>query len=964
MENSGTKIIEIVKGNEYRILVDDIYDKSKFFYSVYQKSAELINEICRTNHQTENKNEDLFVYPNNIIMFCAERGGGKSSAMVTFARALKDLHNPKAKEKVAEFTSHANQWSDVQSECVFSVLDVIDPTLIGEKEMFMRIILSRMFSTLREYWKNKNLNMSPQAGYYRNQNKNEVDLVNKFKKCYRLLDAVYQREGKFNCEDDLEELTDLGDSSNLKEEFKNLVEAYLNELIVENNSEAAKKFLVLQIDDTDLNTKMAYNIIEDIRKYCIIPNVVILMAVNIEQMSNVIEQHFVSDFKTLLDTEKGSAEKMGLFSFLDCQNMTEKYINKVMPEGHQIHLPRIDDFIRNNPFGLTVKYVSGKEDALEFKTNDNQTIIFDFQERLIRLIYNKTGIALIKPQDYLHNLLPSSMRELSHFLSYMDSLPDLKLDSDLSKLFDSIKNTDNKSTNDEKTEAVAARSELEKRRKNLNAFEQYFIHNWCKSQLSKTHRHIINDLANTASPQKVAAAIKWIDFIIGDPIAYEVLRLEPGLSPNSYALLLEKIKRLSSVSRNSDNTIEMYKFEYALRFYFTLFFTEELLLCGFRGDFEPVFRVGNYEFWEPYNSMHNGWAKIGRFEVNYKVLGLLSEKQKLNIYGVLQGLKKSCYISCSGVNHSIDEYVLYEQDDLDVSDIAEESYDSMPKIIFDFGYEIFSTNITENYFLAFSWDIQHFLEKVTWQNNFGISSDLGNRDDIILSINDEFNKISYLPSVQINNAKINKDRQMLQVLQFSNYQLTVEYINGVFDLTNSSLETFEFKNSPGTFDGYSREIKFALNTLGVMNNFIKSMEILSAISGETRRMMTKWNRVFLVSENYNIMFTSIINSADIDAIKKEFESFVQEITVPFDEFKAYMKNAKTKKAIFRDIDKVFAHDISGSGTTNKTSNANRSTAKTAKKPSARKRKTASPEGKNPPATGDTAQSEAKQKGDT
>ena len=102
--------LEIQQGHEYHVFIDKkIYDKSKFFYPVYKKSADITKEIC-SHPKAESNDNFAKYYPNNIIMFCAERGGGKSSAMISFAHALKYIDNQVNKSEQNDFN---DMWGDI-----------------------------------------------------------------------------------------------------------------------------------------------------------------------------------------------------------------------------------------------------------------------------------------------------------------------------------------------------------------------------------------------------------------------------------------------------------------------------------------------------------------------------------------------------------------------------------------------------------------------------------------------------------------------------------------------------------------------------------------------------------------------------------------------------------------------------------------------------------------------------------
>lgn len=69
---SYVKEIEVNQGYEDRFLIEhNLTDTSKFFYPVYKRSAELIDEICSYGRNSKNDNIEFEeeYYPNNIIVF-------------------------------------------------------------------------------------------------------------------------------------------------------------------------------------------------------------------------------------------------------------------------------------------------------------------------------------------------------------------------------------------------------------------------------------------------------------------------------------------------------------------------------------------------------------------------------------------------------------------------------------------------------------------------------------------------------------------------------------------------------------------------------------------------------------------------------------------------------------------------------------------------------------------------------
>lgn len=625
------KMIKVSKGFEDRFLIEKDLDKpEKFFYYAYKRSADLINEICSATDRSDYGNSILDkYYPNNIIVYCAERGGGKSTAMLSVANSLYDLSKKERDEKNALY----NLLGEKAKVCNFSVLSPIDPCSISSDESFMRITISRMFSDLRMRWEKDDNNTSHSGNMQTMYARSKV--VEKFTECYKLLDFIYSTKKDINSDSDLEELTELGDFSRLKNTFRELVDCYLNQV----HGNTKDSYLVMLVDDADLNTQKSFEIIEDIRKYCIIPNVILLMAVNMDQMHQIIEQHFIVEFKPLLEYYKSSGCDMP--DACSPQDMTVRYLNKILPTTHQIHLPVISDFILNNSSRLQLEYI----DKSDKEQRDLLTYSLpDYQERLINLIHKKTGVNLVKPGHYLHNFIPGNMRDLTHFLSYFNALPDLDEKSGYADMYAALLDATANKKEDSQIQEVISR-----RLGNLDALQVYFIYNWCDRNLSKENYQIILKLAGAVDSLKVSSAINIVTDIInkGGIITEEKQEY-------TYANLMCLISKLSANARNQRDFMQRYKLIFALRMFFTIFLHREMLGGIKNNDFSWVYEITGGVLWNfDYTKIFGAeYQNFGRFKINIKALKklyIIPEKedgesiQSQNLESMEIMLSKFCY---------------------------------------------------------------------------------------------------------------------------------------------------------------------------------------------------------------------------------------------------------------------------------------------------------------------------------
>ena len=89
-------------------------------------------------------------------------------------------------------------------------------------------------------------------------------------------------------------------------ELKNLIKIYLDYMMEERDSENKK--LLIAIDDLDLCNANAYKMAEQIRKYLIIPDVVIVMAVKVEQLQMCVQEENFRNYRNVLSNGEKPSE--------------------------------------------------------------------------------------------------------------------------------------------------------------------------------------------------------------------------------------------------------------------------------------------------------------------------------------------------------------------------------------------------------------------------------------------------------------------------------------------------------------------------------------------------------------------------------------------------------------------------------------------------------------------------------
>lgn len=425
--------IKIGEGDALRIKVEKYEDiNESFFREIYINAAESVKHIVdNTNSKNDEKEVNLNQNQyNNIISFIGERGTGKSSAMISFNHFLKDIHS-NGKVNIPEF----NKIKDYN----FYNLDVIDPSMLEDKENLLGIVIAKMFSKFEK-------ELNKQGNEYKNAMASSI--LRKFEELYKNMVTLNMDEKEILKDDGytgtiLENLSRLSASLNMRDNLIELIKELLPYLSKQQNDH----FLVISIDDLDMNMIHAYDMVEQLRKYLIIPNVIIIIAIKMEQLLDSVEQSYMKYFETMLKQKKLSD---------NTKTMAFRYIEKLIPVERQLYMPELRN-IESNDIIIEVK---GEEKGL-------QQLILD-KTRM------KTGLVFIKPETQTHYLVPDNLRELHNYLSFIDSMDDIGR----------IKNNDidlNSKDRDSKNIDINPKG---KWKSNLKRFEDYFINNWIRKNLS------------------------------------------------------------------------------------------------------------------------------------------------------------------------------------------------------------------------------------------------------------------------------------------------------------------------------------------------------------------------------------------------------------------------------------------------------------------------------------------------
>lgn len=556
-----TQKISLHQKEAYRTKIINVSNEDELFHPVFKKARDILCFLMmetyyfHQNITSPQDYSDIYHYPNNMIAFCGSRGQGKTSAMLSFGKSLEQYSNQRAKETTPFFDVFPKEVQQTH----FEVLRPIDPTILLPDDSVIKVVISRLFELFKKHEKE---NFSCFREGSQRQEGHLQELLGLFQTCFANINILSNGDSNITQGNDLDRLSELGDSSNFTKQFYQLIQSFLTYVSGDHHT-SSTHFLVIQVDDADMNLGRAYQIMEELRKYCMIPNLIILLSTNLKQLSLAVEQHFLSQFKTLASQNPDHDSK-------NCYVLAQNYIDKILPSLRQIHLPRIDELIQNNHNEcIELNYT-----CYDYLYNTQGKLCFsgEYETVLMEQIRRKTGILLLPTKGATHYFMPRTMRELCHFVDILKDLQDIFPNDMVDTLHDLLYGEVTSPEEQRKQEQL-----IECYKNNLDFFMDYFLTEWASIHLTQSQLKLIQRLHATEGYQKKAFVISEIPSYF-EKKEHNVLSMQDIETEQwtqkyhtefyTFADVNFVLERMKDFSFQEDGK---YKFIYAIHFYFTLY---------------------------------------------------------------------------------------------------------------------------------------------------------------------------------------------------------------------------------------------------------------------------------------------------------------------------------------------------------------------------------------------------------
>lgn len=471
-------LITVFKGDEHRAKIEPKLKKDDFFDGVYLRAHKELKRIVDETklYKEENKGYGFRIkyqgMGNNRIIFTAGRGQGKTSAMQSYAEYLR---NPERGEELLRPIENVK----------FQVLDAIDPSSLDQGENIIRVLISRLFFSITKMYDSKEINFDDNMGMM----KSKEALLKLFRACYNNLVVLKENQKQDDFQDDLEHLSQLGNSAKLKENLHDLIEMYLQII------GKAEGYLVVQIDDVDLFKGNVFEICEDIHIYLSVPNVIVLMAADYTQLRYSLCERYLSQYKELQDKRS----KVEIYD--RCHETAARYLEKIFPDGHRIELPIMQEMTLEEYSQLKILYKEKPnkkkiEDIVDVNESAAKTDqpLENLRSYLVQMLYARTGVVLLNTQSMIHPFFPHTMRELAHFLNLLEKMEVV----DFIKVCRYFYGPEEAGRGAD--DNIVAVQNL---KNNLLRLKQYFLNDWCPNHLDEAQINIIREIDASPSARKL-----------------------------------------------------------------------------------------------------------------------------------------------------------------------------------------------------------------------------------------------------------------------------------------------------------------------------------------------------------------------------------------------------------------------------------------------------------------------------
>ncbi len=338
----------------------------------------------------------------NIIAFIGTRGSGKTTALNEFCDILS-----KYNENEEEWGKRLSYKNVSGKKYRFWIMPPIDASVLEAKEDLLELIWANMYQVFDDKFKRKSGNCD--------YDKLGKRLMKEFDEVYKNYNNVGHSEKKEVLGDSiLVKLKNISSSLKTREAFEKLIKNFLYMLDERDGEEEGdyknsreESYLVITVDDLDLNLEKGYEMLEQMHKYLFHRRIIVLIAVDYRNLRSLSEKYFIEALTPKIPSGayNGNEVHGELGNIVrKAKKLNNDYLLKVLPLSNRIYLSGGNIISKQ----IAVSESEGKQETVKafiLKKIADRTLIY----------YDACG-------KKTHFCLPNTIRELTSYNQFLDSL--------------------------------------------------------------------------------------------------------------------------------------------------------------------------------------------------------------------------------------------------------------------------------------------------------------------------------------------------------------------------------------------------------------------------------------------------------------------------------------------------------------------------------------------------------------
>lgn len=359
-----------------------------------------LDALRKKEFESENEKQrfgELSREPENIIAFLGERGSGKTTAMEEFCRILASLSDQRELEWWLQHTIlERNIQTQLEHEkFFFHVFPRIDASMLENKEDLFELIMSNLFK------------------FFQSRVKNSYGIEQYGKGCYDEIIELFEDilSGYYAIRDSREEeyvgsyISKIQHVS-LSLELQEKIDKLIGKIFREDGTSSRSYFLVIVLDDLDLNIEHGFDMLKQLQKYFASPHIIITFSADYAQLNEICWVHFMKAFSS----EKSHVIEEKVED--KCRELGKDYIGKALPISKRMHMPNLNSDTRS----VFVLDSSNKND------NTVKQYVMKTIARKMKIYYDING----KKRHYIE---PDNIRGLVNYHHLLEELYEIDFDA-------------------------------------------------------------------------------------------------------------------------------------------------------------------------------------------------------------------------------------------------------------------------------------------------------------------------------------------------------------------------------------------------------------------------------------------------------------------------------------------------------------------------------------------------------